>query len=300
MQSVKEKMIYSAFIGDALSLGVHWIYSSETIASRHGKITGYIDPSENQYHNMKKTGEQTHYGDQMMILLESICENNGFDAEKFSLKWQNMFKNYKGYFDGATRTTLANVRNGEVFTDAGSNSNDLAGAARIAPLIYVYHDSIELLVKYSREQTMLTHRDPHVIDAAEFFARTAVLVLEGEHPADAVKKISHDYFRHTQLDQWVTTGLEKKNTETVKTLNAFGLSCHIEHSFPGVIQVISHYENNLADALSECIAAGGDNAARAITVGMILGASASSGALPYEWIDGLKASGQIEKLLKSL
>jgi ADP-ribosylglycohydrolase len=293
-------MIYSAFIGDALAMGVHWIYTSKTITDKFHDIIDYIDPSKSEYHNNKNSGAQTHYGDQMMLLLESLAENKGFDINSFSLKWQNFFKDYTGYFDGATKTTLANLKNGSLFLNAGSESNDLSGAARIAPLVYLYHDNVDLLVKYSREQTLLTHRDRDVVDAAEFFARTAVLVLNGEHPVDAVKKTAQDNFKNTILDQWVTKGLENQTEDTIKTLNSFGLSCHIHHAFPGVIQVIARHENDLKGGLSECIKAGGDNAARSIIAGMILGASKNSGELPEVWIRGLGATEKITALIENI
>jgi len=300
MKNLKDKMLYSAFIGDALALGVHWIYSSETIIDKYGLVAEYIDPSKSQYHSNKLKGEQTHYGDQMLILLESLAEKNGFDIKAFSEKWQNLFSDYTGYFDGATKTTLANIKNGSLFLNAGSDSNDLAGAARIAPLVYFYHDDVELLVKYSREQTILTHRDPLVADAAEYFARTAVLVLNGEHPVDAMNKTSRDHFSSSILNEWTAKGIDAKTEDTVKTLNNIGLTCHIHHAFPGVVQVIAGHENNLKSGLSECISAGGDNAARSIIAGMILGASEYSGVLPEEWIHGLKAGERIQKILSKI
>ncbi len=300
MNSLKEKMLYSAFIGDALALGVHWIYASGTIIDKFDTLINYIDPSKSQYHSNKGMGEQTHYGDQMMLLLESIAENKKFDLKDFSLSWQKLFKDYTGYFDGATKTTLTNLKNGSLFLDAGSESNDLAGAARIAPLVYLYNDNVELLVKYCREQTMMTHRDSLVIDASEFFARTAVLVLNGERPSDAVKKTAQDNFKNRILNQWALKGLENKSEDTVETLNSFGLSCHIDNAFPGVIQVICRHENDLKAGLSECIKAGGDNAARSIIAGMILGSSKDSGDLPDEWIKGLKAAEKIKKILQIL
>ena len=300
MKELRDKMIYAAFIGDALSLGVHWIYSSEEIAAKHGKVKEYIDPSGSQYHKSKNTGEQTHYGDQMMVLFESLAKEKGFNQEQFSIAWRDFFKGYNGYFDGATKTTLKNLENGDLFPDAGSSSNDLAGAARIAPLVYLYYDDEETLVRYSREQTALTHRDPLVLDAAVFFAQSASLVLKGTHPMEAVEKISRDKFSGTTISEWVKKGIDSSAKESVQALNSFGLSCHINHAFPGVIQVIAKYSNNLAEGLSETITAGGDNAARSIVAGMILGASASSGEIPENWINGLAAGERINTLISSL
>lgn len=300
MKELRDKMIYAAFIGDALSLAVHWIYSSGEITGKHGRIKDYIDPSVNRYHSSKKTGEQTHYGDQMLLLLESLAKEKGFDPERFSTEWRDFFKGYTGYFDGATKTTLANLELGDLYLDAGSDSNDLAGAARIAPLVYLYYDDEEILVRYAREQTALTHRDPLVLDAAAFFAQAASLILKGAHPQEAVEKTSKDKFSGTTISEWVKKGIDSVEQESVQALNSFGLSCHIDHAFPGVIQVISKYHNNLYGGISECISAGGDNAARSIVVGMILGASASSGDIPGNWVNGLAAGGRLDTLINSL
>jgi ADP-ribosylglycohydrolase len=300
MKELRDKMIYSAFIGDALSLGVHWIYSSEEISGNHGKVKEYIDPSGSRYHSSKKKGDQTHYGDQMMVLLESIVGNRGFDPEKFSTEWQNFFKEYNGYFDGATKTTLANLKLGDLYTDAGSDSNDLSGAARIAPLVYLYHDDEEALVRYAREQTALTHRDHLVIDAAAFFAEAAALVLKGAHPVEAIEKTSRNKFSDSIISEWVDMGINKAARESVEAINRFGLTCHIDHAFPGVIQVIAKYHNNLAEGISQCISAGGDNAARAIVAGMILGAYPGSGDIPEGWFKGLNYGERINTLISSL
>lgn len=300
MKELRDKMIYAAFIGDALSLAVHWIYSSGEITGKHGKIKDYLDPSVNRYHGSKKKGEQTHYGDQMMVLLESLSKEKGFNPEKFSAAWHDFFKGYNGYFDGATKTTLANLELGDLYLDAGSDSNDLAGAARIAPLVYMYYDDEETLIRHAREQTALTHRDPLVLDAAVFFAQAASLILKGTHLQEALEKTARDKFSTSIISEWVKKGIDSAAKESVQALNSFGLTCHIDHAFPGVIQVITKYHNNFSGGISECISAGGDNAARSIVVGMILGASASSGDIPENWVNGLAAGGRIDTLINNL
>lgn len=297
MEKLKDKMIYAAFIGDALSLGVHWIYSGPEIVAGHGKIMDYIDPSGSRYHSNKNKGEQTHYGDQMMVLLESIADEKGFDSEKFSEKWQDLFKNYKGYFDGATKNTLNNLKNGQLFSDAGSTSNDLSGAARIAPLVYRYFDDENRLIRYAKEQTALTHRDPLVIDAAWFFAVAAALILNGAHPVEALEKTAMDKFNGSVLSEWVKKGIKESSRDSMEALDDYGLTCHINHAFPGVIQIIAKYHNNLVAGISECVSAGGDNAARSIVAGMIIGASSGSGNIPEKWLNGLEYRDKIKTLI---
>jgi hypothetical protein len=45
--------------------------------------------------------------------LQSLADNSGFDLERFAQQWQNYFKSYHGYFDGATKQTLENFAAGK-------------------------------------------------------------------------------------------------------------------------------------------------------------------------------------------
>ena len=62
--------VIGAFVADALSLGVHWVYNTDVIDKKLGRVEHYYDPMTS-YHTGKKAGDFTHYGDQMMVLLES-------------------------------------------------------------------------------------------------------------------------------------------------------------------------------------------------------------------------------------
>ena len=52
-------MVLASFIGDALALGVHWIYEQSLIASAHGRLTGLTDPPPGSYHPGKTAGERS-------------------------------------------------------------------------------------------------------------------------------------------------------------------------------------------------------------------------------------------------
>ncbi len=164
-------MVFASFIGDALSLGPHWIYDTEKLKALFGRVGDYITPPKGSYHAGKEAGDFTHYGDQALVLLESLAERGGFGAEDFSLRWRALFEGYKGYVDGATRETLKNLATGVEPLKTGSSSNDLAGASRIAPIVCAYKDDEDAMVYAARTQTRMTHNHPDVIDTAEFFAR---------------------------------------------------------------------------------------------------------------------------------
>ena len=293
-------MVLASFAADSLALGVHWIYDVQQISSRYGRVERFLKPREGSYHSTKDKGEFTHYGDQQMVLLESVAANRGFDLNDFSERWQRFFRGYDGYFDGATRGTLANFSKGKGPRDSGSPSDDLAGALRIAPLVFCYRKDLEELVVAAREQTRMTHGDPLTVHAAEFFARVAWKTLHSASPSEAITEVTRKDYGDTIFAEWVQKGFESKDRESLAAIGSFGQSCHTPAAFPGVIHLIVKYEKNLKEALIQAVMAGGDNAARGMAVGMVLGAHLGQAHFPEEWVTDLRKGEKIKNLLQQI
>ena len=222
MSDKGKTMVMAAFLADALALGVHWIYENEKISENFGRVDTFLDPAPDSYHTTKRKGEFTHYGDQSFVLLESIAAKKCFDLSDFSDRWRALFEDYEGYIDQATRATLSNYDAGKAVENAGSSSDELAGASRMAPLVYCdYQDPVKL-VKDVRAQTVMTHGDPLTVDSAVFFALVARLVLMGNSPIEALKQVTAERFANTTLSRWVSDGLASKDKESVSVILNFG------------------------------------------------------------------------------
>jgi ADP-ribosylglycohydrolase len=143
----------------------------------------------------------------------------------------------------------------------------------------------------------MTHTDPSVIESAEYFALVTQAVLKGNSPVDALKSVAEDRFDISPVSAWLQKGLATTDQDSVEVIGNFGQSCHTGEMFPGVIHLIAKYENNLKEALIQCVMSGGDNAARGTLVGMVLGAYLGMDAIPRQWIDEMKAAKKIETLL---
>jgi ADP-ribosylglycohydrolase len=297
MNNNAKAMVLASFAADALALGVHWIYNTNVIDKKWGRVDKYIKPERPTYHPTKDLGELTHYGDQTLLLLKSIAGSSGFDPDHFSDLWQNFFKSYAGYFDGATKGTLENIAAGKNPPDAGSDSDDLAGASRIAPLAFFYRNDLNKLTTAARAQTALTHNNRHVIESAEFFGRVAWQVLHGEAPIAGVKQVLGEGFERDPYMKWVADGLNSVESDTRQAMLDFGQMCETEAAFPCVVHLIAKYEDNLAEGLIENAMAGGDSAARGLIVGMILGAHLGIDAIPQEWLSELKSYQEIVDLM---
>ncbi len=293
-------MVMAAFLADALALGAHWIYDTQDISKRFGRIENFLTPGSDSYHPTKEKGEFTHYGDQMFVLLESVAGKKGFHPRDFSDRWQRLFKDYRGYIDQATRGTLSGYASGKGIETAGSSSRELAGASRIAPIVYIYADNLEKMIDAARLQTLMTHNSSDVIESAEFFARVGRLILEGNRPKTAIEDVSKKWTGDPKITAWVKAGLESKDTDSIAAISRLGQSCHAQDAFPGVIHLVVRYENDLKEALIQAVMAGGDSAARGMMAGMLIGAYQGPESLPPDWLSGLRKGKEITDLLDGI
>lgn len=299
MVTKRQAAVWGAFVADALSLGVHWVYNTGVIDKKLGRVEHYHDPLTS-FHKGKRAGDFTHYGDQMLVLLETLDECKGFDAQQFARSWHDFFSDYTGYFDQATTATLENMESGRGPTQSASTSDDLAGASRMAPLVGLHGDDLDPLVRTARAQTAITHGDDRVIASADFFARTVFAILNGKKPLAAMEATLNNDFAASDIAPLVRMGLQSKDRDTRETIADFGQMCSVEVGLPGAVHLVARYGDDFKTAMVENVMAGGDSSARGMLAGMVLAAAHGKSAIPAEWISGLNAGERIRTLLKQL
>ncbi len=299
MKAKKKGMVLGSFVGDAMSLGPHWVYNTNVIDKKFGRVEQYLDPLAS-YHAGKQKGDFTHYGDQALLLLVSVSASSGFDRAAFAQAWQAFFDDYQGYRDKATQTTLENMSVGDNLLESGSPSDDLGGAARIAPILYAHSHDLESAILAAKHQTALSHNNPSVLAATDFFVRLIIRALMGEKPSAVIHDLIEHQFKGTDLAESVSMGLASQGKDTRTVIAEFGQMCSVEAALPGTVHLIASYETNFKKALVENVMAGGDSAARGMFVGMILGAYLGIDVVPEDWLATLNARERIEELLAML
>jgi ADP-ribosylglycohydrolase len=303
--SVRERylgLLYGSLVADSLALAPHWFYEQAEISQRFGRIEGPLAPDENEYHRGKGSGEQTHYGDQTLVLMESLesCGGN-FVVEDFARRWRQFWKEAKSYRDHATLDTLARLDQGHGLTKAGSESKELGGATRIAPLLLALRtEEPPTIIGAVRAQTALTHATPEVIDAAEFIARMVFLLVKGVTIANALEMAAALPYRTLKPDVYLRQARDVANLSTSEAVDELGQSCPLPKAFPSVLAILLRHGDDLETALVENVHAGGDSAARGLVLGILLGAAHGVRAVPERWIEPLQARPQIEKFLKTV
>lgn len=293
-------MVLASFAADSLALGAHWIYDTDVIDQRIGRVDTLHAPLPDSYHAGKKSGQFTHYGDQALVLLESLASTGAFSLPDFAASWQQLFADYNGYVDKATSTTLDNRNRNLPLDRCGSTSSDLGGAARIAPLVYRYQHDREALLTAAQQQTAFTHNNPATLAGAVFIARTAWTVLQGADPVSAMEQALEEGVDDIDLDIRIRGGLDSGGKDTRTVIKKFGQMCGIAAALPGAIHLIVTYTKDLKNALIENVMAGGDSAARGMVAGMILGAHLGATAVPAAWLADMEKTDTIIALLGSI
>lgn len=303
--SVRERyagLLYGSLAADSLALGAHWVYDQPEIESRWGRITDLQAPHEESYHPGKRHGAQTHYGDQTLVLMESLdaCGGN-FVMEDFARRWRRFWNESNAYRDHATKETLAHLLAGRGLTQAGSDSRDLGGAARIAPLLVALRNEEQpTIIAAVRAQTALTHPAAEVVDAAEFIARAVFLLMRGVSIPSAVRMTAAVSYKALAAEHYLQKAEAVHDLSTTEAIEELGQSCPLEKSFPSVMAVLLRHGDNPEMALIENVMAGGDSAARGLVLGIILGAGHGHRAIPERWIEPLQARHAMETFLKTV
>ena len=295
MNELKNKqagLLFGSFCADALSLGVHWIYDANELAQKYGRVTGYQAPGPDSYHPHKQAGDQGHVGDQALCLLKLLKREKRWDTVAFMDEWLGMWPTYNDYIDGATKTTLGNIQNQTDKTQGGSDSVEIAGPARIAPLVSFLAQAPENeVVQAAIEQTKLTHRSPEAEETASFLAKASYRLIHGARLEDTVRETAPEW------------ALKSANSvlpqNAVDAIAKLGPACSISSALPSVIYLALKHGENTEIALIENAMAGGDNCARGLALGMLLGAANGYTSIPEQWRNDLNGATALHELIET-
>jgi len=277
------------------------------------------------YHPGQKRGDQTDYGEYNLLMLEYLAEHPGqVDLQKLVPMWRKRLENNWGAWKCTqSKQALEKVRRGVKNYDfLGGNSN--AMAMRSAAIYGVLEDEDEI-AKAARLMSF-THASREALDGAVFFARVgAKIVRYGVTPFEAIQATAGE------MGKWIQKQVEKGiskyeevmdptrplikeefaddlamtsmarlwdvgKTEPIKV----GKASPTEGTLPSSVYIILRYQDDFVAAVKANAMVGGDNASRAVAIGMVLGAYHGVEAIPKELRDGLNAWKKSEALLRKL
>ena len=294
-----------------------------------GGQTHGIGWGERNYHPGKKAGGTTDYGDYNILVLEHLASISDipkpFDVADMIPHWMKRLENGWGsWICTMTRETYGQVTQGVPVERLGGMSNAMA-IRHVAA--HAYYDSEDDVVDAARK-SMFTHRNVHALGGGEFFARVTHRVINGETPSHAVASaaLEMDAFFQDKVAQAIAKVQEATDENSALSQEKFaddlaitsmarlwdvgrsepikvGKASPTEGTLPGAVYFILKYENKedgLKKALQANTMVGGDNASRAIAIGMVLGAYKGVNAIPLAWKETLDEWDYCEKMLNTL
>ena len=313
-------MVLGQFLGDAASLGVHWIYNTKEIEHLHPQgLQGFEVPAEGHYHAGKLAGDPTHYGDAAWVLMEALARETTFNVTTFGrafVEKMDPAKGYSGNFDSASRGTLENFRNHlEVSNEPygfqeGADDDQLATISLLAVLIAFYvarNGGIPADRTALFEQVkILTHvrqQNDRAVAYCQAHTRLLLELLAGRDIHSAFHHVEEQLDTEDKLDREVRRKLrdafQLKHKGTVEATDFLGQSCPLICSFPSAVQATAKHNEDFQTAIIETVKAGGDNAGRAAMIGSWIGARIGVDELPQEWIRKLNRSEKIFTILEN-
>ncbi|CAJ1356697.1 unnamed protein product [Effrenium voratum] len=293
-----------------------------------GGTTHGVGWGRRNYHPGQKAGDQTDYGEYNLIGLEYLASRSASDTSPIRLDgliphWKERVtaKSWGAWLCTQTKQTLAQVWQNVPYDQLGGNSNAMALRHAAA---YAVFDTEEGVAKAART-LMFTHRNSEALGGGEFFARVAFRVIhQGLTPRQAIEQVAEQMPRYKEkakqgiakfqeatdptkplskeefVDDLAMTSMARLwdvgKSEPIKV----GKASPTEGTLPGSIYIILKYEEDLIGGLKANAMVGGDNAARSVAIGLVLGAYHGIKAIPQELLSTLNARPKAEKLLRRL
>eukprot|EP00438_Fugacium_kawagutii_P017054 Skav216347 [mRNA] locus=scaffold2385:79614:85467:- [translate_table: standard] len=310
---------FGALVADAFCLGSHYEYDAKVIKQAYaGTIQRYMGPGEamggtthgvgwgrRNYHPGQKAGrDQTDYGEYNLLgpghVGAEMCPSVPKRLEALIPYWQQrVTKSWGAWLCTQTKQTLAQAARGDQhFAQAMSLRHAAA---------YAVFDQEKDIVQAAR-MMMFTHRNPEALGGGEFFARVAFRIIHSglkprqdlqitncmswqmgfwiakfEEATDPAKPLSQeDIMQREFVDDLAMTSMARLwDVGKSEPIKAVGKASPTEGTLPGSIYIILKPPVSQYLLLANAMV-GGDNAARAVAIGLVLGAYHGVNAIPQD------------------
>ncbi|WNZ53956.1 ADP-ribosylglycohydrolase family protein (plasmid) [Microbulbifer sp. MKSA007] len=295
--AIKAHSLLGAFVADAASLGLHWLYDVERIhhVTQEQHDSAAFVPLTPSYfesvpayfaHANRQDGQFTQYGENLHLTLQHLlAHDKHLKMEEFQQAFAAHFGaggTYNGYIDRPTRGTLENIAN-EKLTPSGVDDDQLPALSKIPTVLFAYdqsdqmQDQVEAIIRS-------TNDNEESVAYGFVFADLLDRVVNGEDLQDALTAAADG--AHPDIQGKLKAALEATETDSVSYGETTGRACHLEMGVPLSFHILKN-TGSYREAVETNILAGGDSAGRSILIGAVLGAIHgldTDKGIPLSWI----------------
>ncbi|CAG5895746.1 unnamed protein product [Menidia menidia] len=296
--------IIGAAVADAAAQPMHWIYNPDRLK----EVLSDLEPcpefrpqSANPFYR-RTTGEQTCYGDQAYILLESLSQCGDVDVEDltkriykffgpgtvYDLPLNDPYRKKGGpkvtlpidgpWRNGSLKAFFRNVDSGKEETGCEVDCQ-MDGITKLAPVVAMFAGKPEMLEKVEKAMRVTQNNDMCVavtLAAARFLEH---FILNGPDPNALDKVLAQMNDPKRQNPQDLDRSIIAQLTQVKDNLSkASPLPGAFQGALHGVLTL-----NQLDEAVRDTMRCGGCTASRSSFIGACFGAQTGLHWIPESW-----------------
>ncbi len=263
-----ENALMGAYIADAATLGVHWLYDPDRIAALGNALWRKPDAADFEgakgvfVHHGKRRGDISQYGAQMRVMLRTLA-HGPFDAATYHKEFTAAFGPggwWHGYIDKATKGTLANIIAEK--SPTGAHDDQIPALSGLPPLVMM-GTALDTCAN------AVAHISNHETTAAYAPAAAAALhaALSGATIPDA---LAAGLDAAGQAARDPLAAALASDADPVAYAGDIGRACPLPQTLPVAFRIAS-VATGYADAIDINARVGGDNCGRSIFLGALFG-----------------------------
>jgi ADP-ribosyl-[dinitrogen reductase] hydrolase len=312
----KRGCLLGAFLGDALSMPVHWYYDRAALARDYGRVTELVPPRNPHadsilwrssyappnargdilhdqakfwgrrgvhYHQFLAAGENTLNMQLALALRASLKARGGYDRSDYLHRYVEFMttpgRHRDTYVEECHRNFFTQYARGKKPEDCGGEDIHIGGLAHVPILAAWFADDEPAALASVREQVRVTHRGELVETAARDLTRMLLAILHGAGVRESIEQHGSGWVGRRKLEAWAA----RPDGEVVGAV--LSPACYLQDSFPASLFLAWKYADDLQAALVANTNLGGDNCHRGIVVGALVGAGGAP--VPPSWEQGL-------------
>ena len=140
--------------------------------------------------------------------------------------------------------------------------------------------------------TLGSRRSNETEETAIFLAQAGYRLMHGANLHDTLNEIAPEW------------ALKKANSvlseNAVEAISKLGPACSISSALPSVLYLAIKHGDDTETAFIENAMAGGDNCARGLALGILLGSANGLSSIPESWIKNLEAQVKLDQFLEQV
>jgi len=324
-------LAWGSFIGDALSMPVHWYYDRAALNRDYGVVREYVAPKSPHadsilwrseytpvnargdilhdqaqywgqrgihYHQFLRAGESTLNLQLAKVLIESLTACGGYDADDYLERYIHFMltpgQHRDTYLEEYHRKFFTAYARGTTPRKCGGSDIHIGGLAHVGVLSAFFASDLDTAREAVCEHINLTHRSEEVRTAGDALTRILCNVAAGADLRETIFEHGAAWFSKRKAEQW------SREPDEVVIGHRVSPACYIADAFPASLFLAWKYAKDFEAGVIANTNVGGDNCHRGAVVGALLGAASGLTRMPSRLTERLDNAALLREQIEVL